>query len=59
MYRYRAELNSTFFTLSIHLGIVNLLNLAQKLILQNLAIRFYADFAIRHAEVGFDCIFNS
>lgn len=46
MYKWRKELNSSFFTLSIHLGCVDLFMVAQKLVMQTLAIKYYPNFAL-------------
>lgn len=51
MWRYRKTLSSPFYSLCIHLGIVDLFNVAGKALLVTFAKRFYADFAYRYETV--------
>lgn len=46
MYKYRKELNSNSFTLSIHLGCVDLFMVGQKLVMQTLAIKHFPNFVL-------------
>lgn len=48
MWRYHAQLSSSFFTLAISAGISDLIFLVGKLIIVTLAQRFYPKFAFEH-----------
>ena len=44
MFRYRQQLKSPFFTLSIHVGCVDILAILQHLFLITLPLHFYPEF---------------
>lgn len=54
MHRYRGEPKSSYFTLCLNLGIVDIVNAVQKMFFSTLAKKFYPEFAMRNKEIALE-----